>query len=123
MEIGHKTKQYPDSQKSVYSNFHEFKKGEPAKLSDEHVKDLRAHHFKLGHMKYGPDLKTNKTEQKDTYFQKSQIHDLKPEYDKTKQNAMAAVSLIFIKFSQNFLMININTTNHHMQDTSTTNQD
>ena len=86
------------------------------------MKDLRAHHFKLGHMKYGPDLKNNKTEQKDTYLPKSQIHDLKPEFEKTKTNAMASVSSIYIKFRQNFSMTNINITNHPMQGILTTNQ-
>lgn len=67
LKIGHDIKKYQDSQKSVYSNFYDYKKGEVSKLDESHLRDLRSHHFKLGHMKYGPDMQASKTEQSSVY--------------------------------------------------------
>jgi hypothetical protein len=95
LEIGHNVDDGPNFMKSVYSNYHSYKQGEVARLNPEKIKDLRAHHFQLGQMNFGPHVKNTSTEATATYLPKAQMFDLKAEFEKTKEQSRASVSKIF----------------------------
>ena len=75
------------------SNYYEFRKGDVAKLNDDTKRDLRAHHFKLGHMQYGPDKKNAFTEANSTYLPKTTSNDVRQEFLKTKEESMKSTRL------------------------------
>jgi hypothetical protein len=110
LEIGHNVDDGPNPMKSVYSNYYSYKKGEIAKLNPEKIKDLRAHHFQLGQMNFGPHVKNTSTEATATYLPKTQKYDLKAEFEKTKEQSRASVSKIFFFNNRaNYLKMSTNT--------------